>query len=115
MRVLLFTRGYSKAFREAVGENRIGWGCGYILIPLGHKFLRVSKDESQNYDDDFNWGYLQIPNFSQEITLDEIKEVNGKKYRILGFDTAHSYNNDSHDYEWVLSQALEMQRIVKEV
>jgi hypothetical protein len=33
-----------------------------------------------------DWGYCQIPEFEEEITLDESDELNGVKYRRLGFD-----------------------------
>ena len=110
MKILIYTVGYDSAFKKAM-NGRIGWGCGYILIPLDHKFLQ-SKEV---VDEDSVMWYTQIPSFSEEITLDESKVVNGITYKCLGFDTAHSWNNDTHNYEWVLNKTLEMQRIVEGV
>lgn len=104
MKTIIYTVGYDSQFKKMC---KTGWGCGYILIPLGHRFLRATKEQDED-----NWGYIQVPNFSEEITLCEIKEVNGEQYRCLGFDTAHNWNHDGHNFDYVLNKTLEMQRIV---
>lgn len=87
---------YSKEFQE---NCKTGWGCGYVAIPKGH-FVEVwySMQEKDGFD------YLQLSEFGEEITLTKYVEINGKDYLIIGFDTAHSYNNpEEHDFNYVLN------------
>jgi hypothetical protein len=86
------TIGYEKEFKT-IGKR--GWGCGYVHIPKDHPIL-VKLNEG--------WGnYLEPDGCPEEITLSQWDK--DQEYFIIGFDTAHSYNNDSHDEAYVTEQA----------
>ena len=81
---------------------KTGWGCGYVHIPKDHPIL-VELEEG--------WGnYLQPKDCPEEITY--TKWDKEKEYLIIGFDTAHSYNNDSHDETYVIAQANAIKALV---
>lgn len=86
------TIGYEKEFKT---NCRTGWGCGYVHIPKDHPIL-VELEEG--------WGnYLQPKDCPEEITYTRWDEKS--EYLVIGFDTAHSYNNNSHDEAYVTEQA----------
>ena len=83
--------GYDEQFRNLIKR---GWGCGYAVIPKGHPILTKLEDET--------CFYLQVG--KQEITLSEWQEEN----YVIGFDTAHSWNNESHNKKWVENEAKKL-------
>ena len=92
METFISTVAYTEDFKT---RDRTGWGCGYVHIPKDHPIL-VELEEG--------WGkYLQPNNCPQEITFTQWDK--DKEYLIIGFDTAHSYNNDSHDEAYIKEQA----------
>ncbi len=101
MKTFISTTAYAEDFKTI---GRTGWGCGYVHIPKDHPILvQLIGNES--------WGdYLQPDNCPQEITLSAWDE--NKEYYIIGFDTAHSYNNDSHDEAYVTEQANVIKSLV---
>lgn len=96
--------GYDSGFKKAVIS--CGWGCGYVAISEDHPYFK------QNYDG--NNDYFQIGG-DQEVTYDKTREINGKKYWILGFDTAQSYNDKRHDFDYVFNEAMKWKQIVDAV
>jgi hypothetical protein len=110
MKTIIYSVGYDESFIKMANT---GWGCGYIMIPLDHPFL-TAMNNLLTGDDYMDWGYCQIPEFEEEITLDESDELNGVKYRRLGFDMAHSHNNMSNSSrDIVICQTIKMQSIVE--
>ena len=92
MKTFISTIEYEEDFKT---RGRNGWGCGYVHIPKDHPIL-VELEEG--------WGkYLEPNNCPQEITFTQWDK--DKEYLIIGFDTAHSYNNDSHDEAYIKEQA----------
>ncbi len=84
---------------------KTGWGCGYVHIPADHPILvKLLIEQSSGY------GYLQPDNCEQEITLSQW-DLN-KEYYVIGFDTAHSYNNFSHDEAYVIAETEKIKAIV---
>jgi hypothetical protein len=81
-----------------------GWGCGYVTIPEGHPIMIQLLDDTQ--DNNF---HLWVFGFSQEITLSMFLDNGDYK---IGFDTAHVYNNSSHDEAWVRDKAEELKILV---
>lgn len=81
MEVSIRLNAYEQRFIEVANS---GWGCGYVIIPKGHPF-RVFEllEEDDRY---FN---IQVGGFSEEITYCAKEGEN----LVLGFDTAHSWNN----------------------
>lgn len=71
------------------------------MIPIEHPIIKRDN------------GYIQIPNFSEHITYTEPKVFKGSKYMVVGFDTAHGYNDETYDFNWVLSKTLEMQEAIE--
>lgn len=81
---------------------KTGWGCGYVHIPKDHPIL-VELEEG--------WGnYLQPKDCPEEITYTRWDKE--KEYLVIGFDTAHIYNNDSHDEAYVTEQANAIKALV---
>lgn len=92
MKTFISAIEYEEDFKT---RGRNGWGCGYVHIPKDHPIL-VELEEG--------WGkYLEPNNCPQEITFTQWDK--DKEYLIIGFDTAHSYNNDSHDEAYIKEQA----------
>jgi len=92
---------YNSEFKQ---HHRGGWGCGYVNIPKDHPILVQLVDNE-------GWGnYLQPDGCPEEITYSQWNE-DGEHFRI-GFDTAHSYNNESHDEAYVTAQANAIKAIV---
>ena len=90
--------GYSSDSQESCSR---GWVCGYVRIPLAHPIL--IKDVLR----EGGWT-PQIPDFSQEITFWN----KDKEALTIGFDTAHRWNNSTHDKNWVLNKARELKKYV---
>tara|TARA_R100000231_G_scaffold52688_1_gene44484 strand:- start:1363 stop:1803 length:441 start_codon:yes stop_codon:yes gene_type:complete len=78
---------------EGVGS----WGNGYLEIPKEH----FSYDYVMDYIDD--WGFCGSL-CGEDITYDTQTDIGVK----IGFDTLHSYNNESHDEKWVLAKCKEI-------
>ncbi len=96
------TIAYKEDFKAHI--KSIGWGCGYVHIPKDHPILvkLINND---------GWGtYLEPDGCPEEITYSEWDE--NKEHFVIGFDTAHSYNNDSHDEAYVTAQANAIKLLV---
>jgi hypothetical protein len=99
METFISTMAYDDDF---VSSCRTGWGCGYVHIPKDHPIL-VELEEG--------WGnYLSPKHCPEEITYTRWDEKS--EYLVIGFDTAHSYNNSSHDEEYVTAQANAIKALV---
>jgi hypothetical protein len=94
MKTFISTIKYEEDFKTI---GRTGWGCGYVHIPKDHPIL-VETLVSDCWGD-----YLQPKDCPQEITFTRWDKEN--EYYMIGFDTAHSYNNDSHDEAYIIEQA----------
>ena len=95
------TVAYTEDFKTI---GRTGWGCGYVHIPKDHPIL-VKTLASDGWGD-----YLQPDGCPEEITLSQWDKEG--EYFIIGFDTAHSWNNDSHDEAYVTEQANAIKLLV---
>ena len=100
METFISTKAYEKEFKAHVRE--MGWGCGYVHIPKDHPILVKLDKVWENY--------LQPDGCPEEITYSEWDE--DKEYFVIGFDTAHSYNNSSHDEAYVTAQANAIKALV---
>ena len=94
MKTFISAIEYKEDFKT-IGKT--GWGCGYVHIPKDHPIL-VETLVSDGWGD-----YLQPKDCPQEITFTGWDK--DKEHLIIGFDTAHSYNNDSHDEAYIKEQA----------
>jgi hypothetical protein len=101
MNTFISTIAYEEEFKTI---GRTGWGCGYVHIPKDHPIL-VKTLVSDGWGD-----YLQPDGCPEEITLSQWDKE--QEYFIIGFDTAHSYNNDSHDEAYVTEQANAIKLLV---
>jgi hypothetical protein len=96
------TSGYSEDFKSSTGS---GWGCGYVYIPKEHPIL-VNVAIATDY-----CYYLQPNDCPEEITY-SAWDVDFDYY-VIGFDTAHSYNNPTeHDEQYVISQTNKIKELV---
>lgn len=85
-------------------DTNRGWGNGYVHIPKGHPSLVCLID--------FKWyDYMQMPGFPEEITYSQWND--DKSYYVIGFDTAHGYNNSSHDEAYVRNSCEEIKTIIE--
>ena len=99
MKTFISTMAYEEDFKA---NCRTGWGCGYVHIPKDHPIL-VKLEEG--------WGnYLTPDGCPEEITF--TKWDKDKEYLIIGFDTAHSYNNSTHGVQYVTDRANEIKDLV---
>lgn len=99
MKTFISTIAYEDDFKTI---GRTGWGCGYVHIPKDHPIL-VELEEG--------WGhYLEPANCPQEITFTSWDKDGD--YLVIGFDTAHSWNNDSHDEVYITQQAYAIKTLV---
>lgn len=101
MKTFISTVAYTEDFKT---RDRTGWGCGYVHIPKDHPIL-VETLVSDGWGD-----YLQPKDCLEEITFSRWDK--DEEYFIIGFDTAHSYNNDSHDEAYVTEQANAIKLLV---
>jgi hypothetical protein len=101
MDTFISTIAYEEEFKTI---GRTGWGCGYVHIPKDHPIL-VKTLVSDGWGD-----FLQPDGCPEEITLSQWDKE--QEYFIIGFDTAHSYNNDSHDEAYVIAQANAIKALV---
>jgi hypothetical protein len=100
METYISTIAYEGDFKTHI--RTIGWGCGYVHIPKDHPIL-VELEEG--------WGnYISPKDCPEEITFTQWDKE--KEYLVIGFDTAHSYNNDSHDEAYVTEQANAIKLLV---
>jgi hypothetical protein len=113
METIMYMVGYDHQFQE---QCRSGWGCGYVGIPVGHPYIAKLVDNMAGYPDEEGniWldSYPDIAEFSEEFTYSEWRSINGIKYWVLGFDTAHIYNNKENNFEWVFNKTLELKNII---
>ena len=91
--IIISTIEHSERMREGVGS----WGNGYLEIPKEH----FSYDYVMDHIDD--WGFCGSL-CNEDITYDTLTDTGVK----IGFDTLHSYNNESHDEQWVLAKCNEI-------
>ena len=101
METYISTVAYEEDFKSHI--KTIGWGCGYVHIPKDHPIL-VELEEG--------WGnYLQPKDCPEEITFSQWDK--DKEYFVIGFDTAHSYNDiNIHDETYVTAQANVIKSLV---
>lgn len=101
METFISTIAYPEDFKTF---GRTGWGCGYVHIPKHHPILVQTIGNN-------GWGdYLQPDNCPEEITFSRWDE--NEEYFVIGFDTAHGYNDDSHDEVYVTQQAEAIKSLV---
>lgn len=84
-----------------------GWGNGYVTIPENHPAYRLACLMRHK---DPEYFYFQTNDMMQEITYSEFDYDNNTL--TIGFDTAHSYNNKSHDEAYVLAETQKLQEVV---
>jgi hypothetical protein len=102
MKTFISTMPYEEKFSSMC---KTGWGCGYVHIPSDHPILvKLLIEESSGYT------YLQPDNCEQEITLSQW-DLN-KEYYVIGFDTAHSYNNSTHDEAYIIAETEKIKALV---
>jgi len=103
---IMYLIGYDKDFKTAC---KTGWGCGYVAIPadsdlVKNHYANVAKEQAET--DYFVSDYLQIGD--NEITYTAEQEINGVNYLTIGFDTAHSWNSDKHDFNYVFTETAKL-------
>lgn len=108
----MYLVGYDQNF---IKNCQTGWGCGYVAIPtksnlVKNHFQQIEKDQSET--DYYVSDYLQIG--EQEITYTRSETINGVEYLVIGFDTAHIYNNSSHNFQYVFTETAKLLEAVND-
>jgi hypothetical protein len=74
-----------------------GWGNGYVFIPFYHEYYGASLDSDIN---------LEVHG---GITYEEFHDIDGMKYKVIGFDSSHHGDNDiNRPIEWVVDETLRL-------
>lgn len=102
METYISTKVYNDEFKTQI--RTCGWGCGYVHIPKDHPILINIID--------IDWSdYLTPEGCPEEITYSEWDKE--QKYYVIGFDTAHSYNDSvTHNEIYVTEQANAIKSLV---
>jgi hypothetical protein len=102
MKTYISTKAYDEDFKSHV---KCGWGCGYVHIPEDHPIL-IKIIDSDDWTD-----YLTPEGCPEEITYSQWDKE--QEYYVIGFDTAHSYNDSfTHNEVYVTEQANDIKSLV---
>ena len=94
-----------------------GWGNGYVLLPKFHPLYEVHYDDNNSIINEIEvYGgitYSGPYNFKADNTEFENNiqfKPNGSQYWVLGFDTAHGYEEDNSilDKEFVIKETKKL-------
>lgn len=100
METYISTIAYEEDFKSHI---TCGWGCGYVHIPKDHPILVELEEDWENY--------FSPKDCPEEITFSQWDKDN--EYYVIGFDTAHSYNNSIiHNEIYVTAQANAIKSLV---
>ena len=103
MNTYINTKAYDDEFKARI--RTCGWGCGYVHISKDHPILVQLEEGFGNY--------LTPQGSPEEITYSEWDKDH--EYYVIGFDTAHSYNDSNiHDEIYVTGQANAIKSLVDE-
>lgn len=111
----MYLIGYNSQFKT---NCNTGWGCGYVAIPLNHRLVkkhykRISDEENEETDEySYVSKYFELSGLEQDITYTEKQLINGIEYLTIGFDTAHIYNNESHDFDYVFTETNKILKLI---
>lgn len=83
-----------------------GWGCGYVGFPKHHSYYNLNyvflMDERTSY-----YKTMELSYSKEEI-------INGTPYWVIGFDTAHHWNDkDIHDENFVKLETKKLYELLK--
>ena len=85
-----------------------GWGNGYVAIPKGHKLHGMHYDDISNEID-----YTELPlTFSGGGDLFEWAPDDSW---VVGFDTVHSFNDESDDMAYVADQTDKLRASIEAI
>lgn len=119
MKAFMYMVGYNSDFKK---QCNTGWGCGYVAIPMDSNavkmhFKRIADEEEAQKGDEWAFvdKYFRHAGLEQEITLTEVETIDGNEYLTIGFDTAHRYNNDFHDFNYVFSETVKILNLINEI
>ena len=109
----MYLIGYDREFKK---NCNTGFGCGYVAIPIEHKLsvnhcirlIDENKKASETEEYFYVNPYFEHKGLEQEITYTERRTIKGSDYIVIGFDTAHSWNNETHDFDYVFDETLKM-------
>ncbi len=86
---------YMKKLAARSRVFQFGWGNGYVAFPKGHKLygLQYSVIEEKH-------GQL----CKEPLTYSGYATIKDVLYWVIGFDTAHAWNDNTHNKRYVLDQ-----------
>lgn len=84
-----------------------GWGNGYVFLDEIHRLYGVPYDDIHLTDVGTVPGGITYSEWSNNLGETQW-DLKGGKYWVLGFDTAHSFNNESHNKDWVYNHTLNL-------
>lgn len=86
----------------------VGWGCGYVCIPSGHPY------HGRHYDDIpvYVHGGLTFGEHALDVSFRAIPS----QYYVVGFDTAHCFDNPHNcPQSYVLSETISLRHQLKDL
>ena len=89
--IKIIPQEHSKLNKSYVGS----WGNGYLQIPKGHLSYDWLVSSIKKYPHGFPSNIC-----GESITYSNVHD----EYVTIGFDTLHSFNNETHDKEYVLKK-----------
>ena len=97
-------KGSTVGYGDRLQGVKKGWGCGYVTIPKGHPAL------ARLLDADDSFFYYEVDNFTEQITFSATQKDGSYK---IGFDTAHSWNDERQDELWVTEKVSELKASIE--
>jgi hypothetical protein len=82
-----------------------GWGNGYVFLDETHPVYGLPYGDIHLTDIGAVPGGITYSQWSNELGEQEFDLKSGK-YWVVGFDTVHSFNNSSHNKQWVYNHTL---------
>lgn len=117
----MYLIGYDREFKK---NCNTGWGCGYVAIPLDHPaaiqhFERLKADELKKLhanEDEYIYvsPYFELFGLVEPTTYTETTNIKGVDYLVFGFDTAHSWNSELDDFNFVFNQTAKNLELIND-
>lgn len=114
-----------KSFLDHIGESRIGWGNGYVIIPKEHPLFGVEYWDVEEQIEVH--GGLTFSQYLEDMNLNVILDGNEhlqdsnlskkriKDYWIFGFDTCHINSGNFNTKQKVLNETLYLKEQLEEI
>lgn len=94
---------YMKKLAARSRVFQFGWGNGYVAVPKGHELYEMKYTDIEGLH-----GQL----CKEPLTYTGYAIINDNHYWVIGFDTAHAWNDNTHNKRYVLDQTEELYKSI---